>query len=461
MPILNAYIVPHPPLLIPEIGGGDEKKIQRTADAYDAVAKEIAAQKPDTIIVLSPHSVMYSDYIHISPGESTFGNFEKFGQPGVRMQTVYDTELVSLMAEEAEKRNISAGTLGEQDRALDHGTMIPLYFINKYYRDYKICRIGISGLTLKEHYAFGMCIKDAAARAGRNAVIVASGDLSHRLKTSGPYEFAPEGPEFDARVTMDMATADFLDFLGFGDEFCDAAGECGMRGFAIMAGALDRTAVKPEFLSYEGPFGVGYAVCKFQAEGEDENRNFLEQYMENQSRALRETREQEDEYVRLARKSLESFLLKRCKLQRPEKISSELISEKAGVFVSIKKDGRLRGCMGTIKPQESCIADEIINNALAAGFGDTRFDALKEHELEEIEISVDVLGAPEKVSSVEMLDPKRYGVIVGMGCAEGLLLPNLEGINTVEQQVAIALQKAGIPKTSGFEIRRFEVVRHR
>lgn len=116
--------------------------------------------------------------------------------------------------------------------------------------------------------------------------------------------------------------------------------------------------------------------------------------------------------------------------------------------------------MGTIKPVEGSVAEEIINNALAAGFGDTRFDALKEHELDEISISVDVLSEPEKVDSVDMLDPQKYGVIVGMGCAEGLLLPNLEGITTVEQQVAIALQKAGIPKTSGFEIKRFEVERH-
>ncbi|MBR6700888.1 MAG: AmmeMemoRadiSam system protein A, partial [Firmicutes bacterium] len=213
-------------------------------------------------------------------------------------------------------------------------------------------------------------------------------------------------------------------------------------------------------LSYEGPFGVGYAVCKYKTKGEDLSRNFLDQYMDEKKAELDAIREKEDAYVKLARRSLESFLLRRCKLQTPEDLAPEFTEKKAGVFVSIKKDGRLRGCMGTIKPVENCVADEIINNALAAGFGDTRFNALKEHELDEIQISVDVLGEPEKVDSVDMLDPQKYGVIVGMGCAEGLLLPNLEGITTVEQQVAIALQKAGIPKTSGFEIKRFEVERH-
>ena len=460
MAILGSYIVPHPPLIIPEIGEGEEKKIQRTVDSYENVAKEIGELKPDTIIVISPHSIMYQDYIHISPGEKTFGDFEKYGQPRVGMTVSYDTELVSLIEEEIKEMNVSAGTLGEQDKALDHGTMIPLYFVNKYYKDYKVIRIGISGLTLKEHYAFGMCIKESVEKAGRNAVIIASGDLSHRLKKSGPYDFAPEGPQFDARVTMGMAGADFKDFLDYSEEFCDAAGECGHRGFVIMAGALDRTAVDTEFLSYEGPFGVGYAVCKYRTKGEDQSRNFLDQYMDEKKAELEAIREKEDAYVKLARRSLESFLLRRCKLQTPEDLAPEFTEKKAGVFVSIKKDGRLRGCMGTIKPVENCVADEIINNALAAGFGDTRFNALKEHELDEIQISVDVLGEPEKVDSVDMLDPQKYGVIVGMGCAEGLLLPNLEGITTVEQQVAIALQKAGIPKTSGFEIKRFEVERH-
>lgn len=461
MAILSAYIVPHPPLIIPEIGRGEETKIQRTVDSYNRIAEEIAQLRPETIIIISPHSIMYSDYIHISPGEGASGDFSKYGYPEITYSAGYDSALVSLIEEEALRMNVSAGTLGEQDKELDHGTMIPLHFMNQYYSGYKICRIGISGLTFKEHYAFGMCIKEAVKRSGKNAVVIASGDLSHKLKNSGPYEFAPEGPAFDTRVTMDMTTGDFKDFMSFSEEFCDSAGECGLRAFIIMSGALDETSVEPEFLSYEGPFGVGYSVCKFKTQGKDEGRNFLEQFIDEKNAELKAKREAEDEYVRLARSSIEALLIDRCKLKRPEGLSSELCERKAGVFVSIKKDGRLRGCMGTVSPEEECVADEIINNALAAAFGDTRFDALKAEELDEIEISVDVLSAPEKVDSVDMLDPQRYGVIVGMGCSHGLLLPNLEGITTVEQQVAIALQKAGIPKSSGFEIERFEVVRHK
>lgn len=461
MAILGAYIVPHPPLIVPAIGQGEEKKIQRTVDAYHKVAKEIGELKPETIIVITPHSVMYSDYIHISPGESGTGDFYNFDHPEITVTRPYDTEFVSLLVEEAEACNISAGTAGGEGYTyMDHGVMVPLHFIEQYCENYKLVRISISGLTQKEHYAFGMCIQEVVERLGRNVVIVASGDLSHKLKSEGPYSYAPEGPAFDARVTADMATADFRDFFDFDEEFCDAAGECGMRGFIIMAGALDCIGVEPEFLTYEGPFGVGYGICMFHPVGPDENRNFLEQFMEEEAAEIARIRENADPYAKLARRSLESFLLERKHLEVPEDVPAEMLERKAGVFVSLKKDGRLRGCIGTIECVTDNIAEEIINNAIGAGFGDTRFEPLTVEELDQLVISVDVLTEPERVTSVEALDPKKYGVIVSYGERKGLLLPDLNGVNTVEQQVGIALTKAGLPRDIGFHIDRFEVVRH-
>ncbi len=462
MPILGTFVVPHPPLIIPGVADEERAQIARTEDSYEKVGRRIAELKPEVILVISPHSIMYYDYIHISPGSEAEGNFAAYGAPKANYRVDYDSELVEEISKVVAEMNVSAGTLGEKNSALDHGTMIPMHFINKYYTDYKLVRIGIAGLPFKEHYAFGMCIKEAIERTGRKAVIVASGDLSHYLKDLGQYHFAPQGPEFDAKVTMDLAAADFKNFLYYDEEFCDAAGECGLRGFIIMAGALDRTAVKPEFLSYEGPFGVGYSVFCFEVLGEDDSRDFLEQYLDEENQRIAEKRMQEDEYVKLARRSIESFLLDKKRLERPEGLPEEMITNQAGVFVSLHKNGRLRGCIGTIEAGEDCIADEIIMNAIGAAFGDTRFDAVKENELEELEISVDVLSKPEEIEDASLLDPKRYGVIVSMGAAQGLLLPNLKGVETVDQQLTIALQKAGIPKRTeyGFHIKRFEVVRH-
>jgi AmmeMemoRadiSam system protein A len=137
------------------------------------------------------------------------------------------------------------------------------------------------------------------------------------------------------------------------------------------------------------------------------------------------------------------------------------MSKRAGVFVSLKKDGRLRGCIGTISPTKATIADEIIGNAISAGTGDPRFDPVTKDELASLVYSVDVLGAPESAASMDDLDAKRYGVIVTKGIQRGLLLPNLDGVDTPEQQVDIALQKAGIPRSAPYTMERFEVVRHK
>ena len=139
----------------------------------------------------------------------------------------------------------------------------------------------------------------------------------------------------------------------------------------------------------------------------------------------------------------------------------DLLYRRAGVFVSIHKNGSLRGCIGTISPTCSSIAQEIAQNAVSASTKDPRFSAIRPSELDELEITVDVLGDTEEISSPDQLDVKRYGVIVSKGRRRGLLLPNLDGVDTVEEQISIALQKAGLDTDEeNFELERFEVVRH-
>ncbi len=169
----------------------------------------------------------------------------------------------------------------------------------------------------------------------------------------------------------------------------------------------------------------------------------------------------EDPYVKLARESLEYYLKNNSFLPRPKNLSSELIQEKAGVFVSLKKYGDLRGCIGTTGPTTHSIADEIIQNAVSAGLRDPRFQPIEESELDKLIISVDVLGPPEPINSMDDLDPHKYGVIVQHQGRSGLLLPNLEGINTPKDQVNIALRKAGIYDTVDYDLERFEVIRHK
>lgn len=168
----------------------------------------------------------------------------------------------------------------------------------------------------------------------------------------------------------------------------------------------------------------------------------------------------EDAYVKLARQTLETYIKENRVIKPPADLEEELLQNKAGVFVTLKRDGKLRGCIGTIMPTENSIAEEIIQNAINAGVHDPRFDAVKKDELPMLVYSVDVLGQAEPVSSTSELDPRRYGVIVSYGYKRGLLLPHLEGVDTVKDQIKIAVQKAGLLPHEPYKIERFEVVRH-
>lgn len=461
MSLLGAFIVPHPPLIVTEVGKGEEKKVSKTIDSYREAARRIAALKPDTIILTSPHSILYSDYFHISPGKSAKGDFGQFGAKKVSFEAGYDEDFVEALEKCAEREGIEAGTLGEKNPQLDHGTMVPLYFINEFLTEYKLVRIGLSGLSVTEHYRLGKCIMKTADKLNRRIVFVASGDLSHKLKEDGPYGFAPEGVQFDKEITEAMAAGDFLKFLEFSPDFCEAAAECGLKSFIIMAGALSGKSVVSELLSYEGPFGVGYGVCEFKITGNEETRNFDEIFTAKQREIAKERQKSEDAYVHLARISLETYIRTGNYAKLPGNLPEELTKQRAGVFVSLKKHGSLRGCIGTISPVTESIAKEILRNAVSAAAEDPRFAPVSADELEELVYSVDVLSGAEPIKSMAELDTARYGVIVNSGRKRGLLLPNLEGIDTVEQQVSIAKKKAGIYDNESFTMERFEVVRHK
>ena len=461
MPLLAGFMVPHPPLIVPAVGRGGEAEIEETTKAYERVAEEIAALKPKTIIITSPHSIMYADYFHISPRDSAKGSFISFGAPEVSFRETYDTDLVEAICDLAAESDFPAGTMGERDRQLDHGTMVPLWFIEKKYRDFRLVRTGLSGLPLTDHYKFGQMIAKAIEQTGRRTVIVASGDLSHKLQDYGPYGYAPEGPEYDKRIMDVMGRAAFGELLDFDETFCDKAAECGHRSFVIMAGAMDGRKVEAKVLSHQDVTGVGYGIGTFYPGEADEERHFLDSYMAELKKKTEAMRASEDPYVSLARQSLETYIRTGRKISVPEGLPEEMLDTQAGAFVSIHKFGKLRGCIGTIEGVRDSVAEEIINNAISASTEDPRFSPITEDELKWLEINVDVLGEAEYIYSMDQLDVKRYGVIVSKGYRRGLLLPDLDGVDTPEQQVAIAKQKAGIRPDEEVKLQRFEVIRHR
>ena len=165
-------------------------------------------------------------------------------------------------------------------------------------------------------------------------------------------------------------------------------------------------------------------------------------------------------FVSLAKNTVEEFIRTGKTIQRPAALMPEM-ETKAGVFVSLKIKGQLRGCIGTFQPTTENVAEEIIQNAISAATRDPRFPPVSEGELGDLEYSVDVLSEPEKIKSRKELDPKKYGVIIKSGERKGLLLPDLEGVNTVDEQVSIVSMKAGIYVGEPIELFRFEVKRYK
>ena len=433
MSVVATFAVPHPPLIIPEVGKGSEKEVEKTIESYKKIADEIEKIKPDTIIISSPHTVCFKDYFYVSTNSTIKGSFKEFGAPNVSFEEEIDMELALEIEKLSSEDDFPAGGIKENVN-LDHGTMVPLYFIRKRYSNCKIIVVGLSGFSLEKHYDFGKIIDKAVNNLGRKIVFVASGDLSHKLQEYGPYGFAKEGPLYDSMIQNTMASANFSELLEYDDELLEKAAECGHPSFTIMAGVLDNKEVTPKFYSHEDITGVGYGIWSFYPK---------------------------DVYVKLASDTINSYIKYNKKIDISDNLPDELINSRKAAFVTIHKKGNLRGCIGTFLPVHSSLAEEIIENAILAATEDPRFYPIREEELSELEINVDVLSTPETIDSLDELDPKRYGVIVQKGFKRGLLLPDLEGVDTVEEQISIAKEKAGIGEDEEVTLQRFEVVRHK
>lgn len=465
--LLGAYLFPHPPIIVEEIGKGQEKEAEKTIIGVKSLAKDIGIKKPTTIILITPHGPVFSDAIAVSCEKKLEGSFKDFGRGDLKFKFTNNIELVNKIIRNAGKAGIAVAAVNKEfalnyriKTEVDHGALVPLSFVNKKHENYKLVHITYGLIPQSDLYKFGTIIQDAVLDSEEEIVFIASGDLSHRLSNEGPYSYSPDGKVFDQKIVKYLKNKDFESIASFDTSLGERAGECGLRSLIIMTGFLDGLNVDTKVYSYEGPFGVGYCTAKIDIKGRDSSKEIYNDLIEKKENKLKDIRKRENEYVSLARKSLEYYIKNKKEMKIPDNIGKELISEKAGVFVSIKKDGKLRGCIGTIEAVHSSIAEEIIKNTISAGTRDPRFPMVSKNELGSLVYSVDVLKEAEKIDSIDELDVERYGIIVSKGFKKGLLLPNLEGINTPKEQIQIALEKANIREDEDYIIERFEVERH-
>ncbi len=317
----------------------------------------------------------------------------------------------------------------------EHSIEVQLPFLQYFRPDVKIVPITLSFASIDAYKEIGKEIAKAIGDTGRDAVIMASSDMTHYE----PHDIASrkDRQAIDAILHLDE------------DELFRRVEEqnismCGVAPVAsLIAAARELEATSAELVRYQtsgdtsGDYSavVGYAGILIKAVAMHP-------------------------LVQLARNTIETYVNEGRVISPPQELTPEM-EQKAGVFVSLHKFGELRGCIGTFEPTRPNVAGEIISNAISSATRDPRFPPVAPEELRDLEYSVDVLTKPRPVKDEKELDPKKYGVIVECGFRKGLLLPDLEGVETVEQQISICCQKAGIIPGEPLNLYCFEVKRYK
>ncbi len=261
-------IAPHPPIIVPPIGSEyDLKQVEKTISALKKVNKDIKQINPEILITISPHSPVYRDAYAIRVQNILMGSLSNFGYKQISIQMKNDAAFIESLIENMNKNSIKAIKIDENEdfiygqNELDHGVIVPLYYLTNEDK-YNLISLSISFLNYQNHYKFGKVINDTVKETGKDAVFIASGDLSHRLKPGAPAGFHPDGEKFDKKIVEIINSSRFDELFQLDDKLIYNAGECGLRSIFVLAGCFDGKDVESKVLSYEGPFGVGYMVAE-------------------------------------------------------------------------------------------------------------------------------------------------------------------------------------------------------
>jgi AmmeMemoRadiSam system protein A/AmmeMemoRadiSam system protein B len=457
--IVFAGIVPHPPIMVPEVGRDAAAEVRGSIDAMRDFTERLIESGARSIVLISPHAPLDAHAFVAYSDELLRGNFANFRAPETIVEAPLDAELLESINRVAAAEGYEvAGIKGYE---LDHGTAVPLYFLLRNGWRGSVVALGYNFLSNEDHVRFGSCIRRAVEATGRPAAFVASGDLSHRLKPGAPAGYQPQAHLFDEEVVASLRDCQPERIVNIDQNLRRLAGECGYRSMLIALGATRGLEPGCDVLHYEAPFGVGYMVAQLvqaHAALADTERSD-EQEIEQDGAPSNSGGE---ELPALARRAVETFIREGVIIEPPAE-SSGLLNQRAACFVSLKTHaGELRGCIGTIEPARKRLAEELIANAISAATRDPRFPPVTTSELNSLRYSVDVLHAPEP-AEFEDLDPEVYGVIVEdrEALRRGLLLPDIQGVETARQQVDIAARKAGIPQNTPLKLSRFRVERFR
>jgi len=261
MSLVYAAITPHPPILIPSIGKDNLSQLEKTQKSFLELEGNLYTSKAETLIIISPHGHCQEDAFTMNLNPKFEINFEEFGDFTSKLNLEGDVGNAYKIREHLETR--APLQLISQEK-LDHGCGVPLYLLTKNIPKLKIIPLYYSNLTLEAHFNFGKLMQREIQVNKDRIAVVASGDLSHRLSKNAPAGYSPKGSKFDNKLIELLQNKKTQSILGMNEKLINEAGECGLRSIIILLGIMNGIEYKPEKLSYEGPFGVGYLSMNFK-----------------------------------------------------------------------------------------------------------------------------------------------------------------------------------------------------
>jgi MEMO1 family protein len=261
MSLEQVILMPHPPIALPEVAGPRFKDVEKTANAMFKLSQDIIKLNPELIIIITPHSNIQPASFATFSVEDLQGDFSMFGAPQVKIDMFNDLNFINKLKEIRNKSGLNDIHLMKKGVKLDHGSGVPLYYLNKAGYCGTVAVFNYSFASIVKHLDFGKSLVEAIKQTNNKAVLLASGDLSHRVIPTAPAGFHPDGEKFDKFIVDSIETGNYDQIINIDQSFRENAGECVYNSLMVAFGALNKTTMNNKIYSYEAPFGVGYLVA--------------------------------------------------------------------------------------------------------------------------------------------------------------------------------------------------------
>jgi AmmeMemoRadiSam system protein A len=449
--VVIAALMPHAPILIPAIARDELSAVAASVASLRSVARRIVESKPDVVVVVSPHSPRKPGAFGIWSGAQVAGDFGRFRAPDIRVEFKND---------EAFGRELSGRLRGAGVRdwripqgPLDHGASVPLWYLAEAGWTGPVSVLSLNYPGEGGLAEVGQALRNTARGLGIRVAVIASGDMSHRLKPDSAAGYEPRAREFDQAFITCLKRGAYTEVDAIDSSLRDLAAEDVVDSAQVAFAAVESHAEGGKVFSYEGPFGVGYGVAVLFDGRRPAASGLKVEPGEDKYSAFRE------KLPAVAREALRAALFN--EEERAHGSAEGVLREKRAVFVTLRTHGgKLRGCIGTLTPKYANVLEETRQMSCAAAFDDGRFEPVRREEFSTLSFEVSVLQPLEEVKSEHELDPARYGVVVRTEDGRrGCLLPGIDEIRTVREQLDVARRKGRIDASEPVRLQRFEVVK--